>query len=232
MSEVQSSKRLRVVEFAFVIFVALAPGVFRSTFILLTGRHFYDPNSFDALFFSGIIFQISTLAVLAYVLFRQGRSLAQIGFSFAWMDLVHSVLLAVTVYAAFFLWRAGTLYGYYFLTKRVLNPYPQNVEFLAVGVTLPSLLYVLLNPFHEELVVRAFTISEVEYLTKRSSLAVIVSVILQTSYHLYQGVFSAWSYVPIFLIFSLYYVKWKRITPVILAHLYFDLWGLLAFTKH
>jgi membrane protease YdiL (CAAX protease family) len=232
MSDIQSNKKLRAVEFALVIFVALAPLIFRSTFILLTGRHTDKADSFDALYFGGIISQVSTLMILVYVLFRQGRSLAKIGLTFAWMDLAYSVLLVVVVYGAAYIWSAGTIYGYYFVTKSVPNVRPQNVEFLAVGITLPSLIYVLLNPFYEELIVRAFTISEVKYLTKRSSLAVITSVVLQTSYHLYQGAFAAWSYVPIFLIFSLYYVKWKRITPVILAHLYFDLWALLAMSRH
>ena len=215
-----------------MIFVALAPPIFRSTLILFTGHEVYDPTSLDALYFGGIISQISTLAVLAYILFRQGRSLAQIGFSFAWLDLLQSVLLALMAFVAAYLWRAGTLYGYYFLTKSVPTVRPQSVGFLAAGITLPSLIYVLLNPFNEELIVRAFTISEVEYLTKRSSVAVIVSIFLQTSYHLYQGVFTAWGYVPMFFIFSLYYVKWKRITPVILAHLYFDLLALLTVAKH
>jgi len=232
MSKVQSNKKLRAIEFALVIFVALAPPIFRSVFILITGRYIYDPNSLDALYFGGIISQVTTFAVLAYVLFRQGRSLKQIGFSFVRVDLLHSALLAVVAFAASYLCLTGTYYGYYFVMKSLPNTYPQNVGFLAAGITLPSLVYVLLNPFHEELVVRAFTISEVEYLTKRSSLAVIISVVLQTSYHLYQGLFTAWSYVPLFLVFSLYYVKWKRITPVILAHLYFDLWALLAYPKH
>lgn len=232
MSDIRRQRRLRAIEFILVIFVALAPPIFRSTLILFTGHEVYDPTSLNALYWGGIISQVSTLAVLAYVLFRQGRSLARIGFSFAWLDLLQSVLLAVMAFVAAYLWRAGTLYSYYYLTKSVPPLYPQNVGFLAAGITLPSLIYVLLNPFNEELVVRAFTISEVEYLTKKASVAVIVSVVLQTSYHLYQGVFSAWGYVPMFLLFSLYYVKWKRITPVILAHLYFDLLGLLTFTKH
>lgn len=232
MSGIQSNKKLRAIEFALVIFVALAPPLFNSTFILITGHHTYDPKSLGAIYFGGIISQITALIVLVYVLFRQGRSLAQIGFRFAWLDLLQSVLLVVVVYTAAYLWNVGALYGYYFVTKSFPNVQPQNVEFLAVGVTLPSLIYILINPFKEELVVRAFTISEVEYLTKRTSVAVIMSVVLQTSYHLYQGVFVACMYVPMFLIFSLYYVKWKRITPVILTHLYFDLWALLASARH
>lgn len=230
MSDIPPNKKLRAVEFVLVIFVAFAPPIFKSTFLYLTGDggQSYSNASLNAGYFTEIISQLSSLTVLAYVLFRQGRSLAKIGFLFAWLDLLQAVLLVVIVYVAAYIWSYGTVYLYYFVTKSVPSVRPRNVEFLNVGVTLPSLIFVLLNPFNEELIVRAFTISEVEYLTRSSIIAVIVSVALQTSYHLYQGPFAAWSYVPIFFIFSLYYVKWRRITPIILAHLFFDLTALLA----
>ena len=60
MSDIQSNRKVRVVEFSLVIFVALAPLIFRSTFILLTGRHTDKADSFDALYFGGIISQVST----------------------------------------------------------------------------------------------------------------------------------------------------------------------------
>lgn len=34
------------------------------------------------------------------------------------------------------------------------------------------------------------------------------------------------------LIFSLYYAKWRRITPVILTHLYFDFLALITYSKY
>jgi hypothetical protein len=57
-------------------------------------------------------------------------------------------------------------------------------------------------------------------------LAVIVSVAAQMSYHLYQGVTSAVALVFFFTVFSIYYVRTRRIVPVILAHLAVDLFAL------
>jgi len=105
-----------------------------------------------------------------------------------------------------------------------------NVEFIHGpdrGWSLPLLLiYVLINPIKEELIARAYVMSEVRFLTGRWWAAVVASVGLQVCYHFYQGVFAALSYSAVFLVFALYYARTRLILPVILAHLYFDLLSL------
>ncbi len=64
--------------------------------------------------------------------------------------------------------------------------------------------------------------TEVKWLTNSTELAIIVSTVLQTSYHFYQGVPAALSYVATFLIFSIFYAKTNRILPTIIAHLFSD----------
>jgi membrane protease YdiL (CAAX protease family) len=100
----------------------------------------------------------------------------------------------------------------------------------ALGV-LP-VLYALLNPFYEELLVRAFLISEVEAIYRSTALAVFASVALQTSYHFYQGLPAALSHIPPFLLFSLYFVRTRRILPVILAHMFMDISALALYFRH
>lgn len=95
------------------------------------------------------------------------------------------------------------------------------------GWSLPLLLvYALINPLKEELIARAFVMSEVRFLTGRSWVAVTASVGLQVSYHFYQGIFAALSYIALFLVFALCYSRTRLILPIILAHLYFDLLAL------
>jgi membrane protease YdiL (CAAX protease family) len=72
----------------------------------------------------------------------------------------------------------------------------------------------------------------VKDLTGSGALAVAISVALQTVYHLYQGVIMAVATGAGFLIFSLYYARSRRITPVILAHLYLDALALWYTAKH
>ena len=95
------------------------------------------------------------------------------------------------------------------------------------GWSLPLLLvYALINPLKEEPIARAFVMSEVRFLTGRSWVAVTASVGLQVSYHFYQGILAALSYIALFLVFALCYSRTRLILPIILAHLYFDLFAL------
>jgi membrane protease YdiL (CAAX protease family) len=95
-----------------------------------------------------------------------------------------------------------------------------------------SLLFAVINPFFEELIVRAFLISEATLLTGSAGLAVILSVLLQTSYHLYQGIPNAVGDGLIFLAFSTYYAKTRRLWPVIFAHLWLDLFAVIFYHLH
>ena len=71
--------------------------------------------------------------------------------------------------------------------------------------------------------------SELDYLTKHKSIGIIASIVLQTSYHLYQGWFSALYLSIMFTIYSLYFAKYRKIIPIILSHLYFDLAALFYY---
>jgi membrane protease YdiL (CAAX protease family) len=64
------------------------------------------------------------------------------------------------------------------------------------------------------------------WIFQNTALAVVISVALQTSYHLYQGLPAALSHIPAFLLFSLYFVRTRRILPVILAHMFMDIFAL------
>jgi membrane protease YdiL (CAAX protease family) len=79
------------------------------------------------------------------------------------------------------------------------------------------------NPFFEELIARAFVMTELKALTRNTAIAIAGSVLLQTSYHFYQGAPAAISHGATFLVFSLYYAKTNRIGAPILAHLLLDL---------
>ena len=85
------------------------------------------------------------------------------------------------------------------------------------------LLFLVLNPFCEELIVRGFLMREMFSLTGSKTVAVVVSVLFQTSYHLYQGVVPALLTALIFLLFSMFYIKTGNLTSVIVAHLVMDL---------
>jgi membrane protease YdiL (CAAX protease family) len=87
--------------------------------------------------------------------------------------------------------------------------------------------FFLVNPFFEELIVRAYLMTEVRALTGSATLAAAISVALQTTYHLYYGWEGALSLAFQFLVFAIYYAKTRKATPVIVAHGAFDLLSLV-----
>ena len=91
------------------------------------------------------------------------------------------------------------------------------------GISLMTILFQFLNPFFEELIVRAYVMTEVIALTNSATKAIIFSTALQISYHFYQGIPLAFADGAEFLVWSIYYAKTNRIAPIILAHLYSDL---------
>jgi len=94
----------------------------------------------------------------------------------------------------------------------------------------PSLMaipFCFLNPFFEELIVRAYLMTEVKALTGSWILSAALSVAIQFSYHLYYGWGRAIALSFLFLVFSIYYARTQRATPIIIAHGIFDIYGLI-----
>ena len=108
----------------------------------------------------------------------------------------------------------------------VFNP---PVTSFAQGSLLLWLIFMIINPFFEELIVRGYLMSELDYLSKHKSIGIIASIILQTTYHLYQGWASALYLSTTFIVYSLYFAKYKKIMPIVLSHLYFDLAALFHY---
>jgi membrane protease YdiL (CAAX protease family) len=218
----RSNRKLRSFELILVLFVAFAVSVSVSIYSVVSGANLYGANNASALNFAGVIQEVAALGVLFYVLFRQRRRPRDLGLSFKWTDLPLSVGLAfVAMIAEIILWQLLS-YGFIRATGHGLNANPKNVEFIASSFTIWTLILIIVNPFFEELIVRAYLITEVQSLTGSAVIAVVLSVTLQATYHLYQGVTSVVLYAALFAVFSIYYARTRRIVPVILAHFYFD----------
>jgi membrane protease YdiL (CAAX protease family) len=219
------SSRIRKLELALVLAVACSSSMLISIFVLL-GEKLPTalPNSH---ILNGAVMEIMALLVLGYVLFRQGRGFKDIGFGFEWRDLPRSIGVLLLAYLAYI----AVYYCIYIGYLVAARPFVLQKPPLVLGVSLISVLFMFINPFFEELIVRAFFITELTALTGKAWIAVIVSTAFQAAYHLYQGYIPALMYAGIFLVFSIYYSKSKRIGPVILAHLYMDLSFLLLQAK-
>ena len=145
------------------------------------------------------------ICVLVYVLSQQRRTLRQLGLTFRWSDLGLGLALAALILPS------KTAFW--------------HVPALSTGVLGPiSLAGILCLAAKEELIVRAYMMSEALDLTGSAFLAVASSTCFQGLYHLYQGRAPALSAAVTFLIYSIFYWKTRRATPIILAHFAHNLW--------
>ena len=83
--------------------------------------------------------------------------------------------------------------------------------------------YLLVNAFHEELIVRAYLMTEIITLTGSKTWAVILSIGFQCIYHLYYGWLGALSLAFMFLPFAIYFAITRRSLPIVVAHGLYDL---------
>ncbi len=169
--------------------------------------------------------EILVLILLGYVLRRHGRRFKDIGLRCSWRDIAAG---AAVIFVSYVVYRTGGR-GLWLLHHALFGTFPhaQRTRDLFGRGTYVMLLQMLVNPLYEELIVRAYLMTEVIELTGSTRLAVLLTVVVQTSYHLYYGWWTALALGIQFLVFSLYFARWRRALPIIFAHEFFDLWALI-----
>lgn len=213
-----------------VLLVSLPMSLVACVYILSGGKVSTGPMEQQYGLATGLISEATALAVLWYVMGMQGKTWKDISMRPALADVPRALYLFIATEIAAYVLLLPIQYGYraysgHFLTAKSLGP------LLGLGISSLSIAFVFLNPFFEELIVRAYAISEVINLGGSRSLAVIFSVVCQISYHLYQGAAHVLALTILFTAFSIYYVRTRRIGPVILIHLFVDVSFLIQSTR-
>ena len=168
-----AGRRLRLLELLLVSVVAFGGALIESVGFVFTGENFsgYREAGGVVRTIYGVVNQVSVLALLVYVLFRQGRSLTVIGLSFSWWNEPRSLGLGLAAAVCTATAEYGLYYTAYFLTGHAPTAHLHNLGFLLASPSpwsaLWLLLYVLINPWVEELLARACVMSEVRFLTGR-----------------------------------------------------------------
>lgn len=173
----------------------------------------------------GLVQESLSLLLLWYVLSRRKLRLRDLGLQWSRGDFLPSCIVTILSGLAYF----GGALCLQLLHHKLFGAYvrgPGAKQFFA-GPTIAAVPFALLNPFFEELIVRAYVMTEVKGLTGSTVLAIGSSVVLQASYHLYYGWFGALSIASSFLVLAVYYARSKRAGPIIFAHAAFDLYAFI-----
>ncbi len=136
------------------------------------------------------------------------------------LDIPRGVVLWFVAYLAL-----GAVFGLLTLTQHKVTEPPIKVDLsdaVIVGVS-------ILNAVFEELLWLAYGVTA---LGRRIGLrrACIVSVLLRTSVHVYEGPMAIAGVLPIGIVFTAYYARTRRVWPVIVAHALQDAFAFVYLT--
>jgi len=214
-AETTESRGMRWFELCLVL--AISFGFFEySSFQLLIGNSTGSISVQNSNWSIGLFQEITSLLLLVYVLSRRKLRLTDMGLRWSIRELFRGIGLFVGSYCAYFL-------GYLVIhaIHRAIFGAAQigtstgsswgHIGYLAIP-------FVLVNPVFEEMIVRAYLMTEIRELTGSETLAVVLSVGVQVSYHLYYGWQGALMLIFPFLVFAVYYARTRNATPVLLAH--------------
>jgi membrane protease YdiL (CAAX protease family) len=191
-------------------------------------RHGYNlvPLPQNELLVLGIFQEIASLALLGYLLSRQNIRWRDLGLRRSIRDVLSGFVIALLCYGVYWLCYHSLLA----IHNSFLPSAPFTLEPIApIGPPqLMVILFFLLNPFFEELIVRAYLMREVHAHTGSWTLAAGLSTLLQASYHIHYGWPVTISMGFQFLVCSIYYARKQRVTPLIITHAFFDIsWWFL-----
>lgn len=215
----------RWVDLGLILAVVFAGSILGSIYLAF---HPTAPSFSNMRLFTGISDEISGLLLFLVLFKRQGRRFQDIGLSFQWTDLPKA--LGLVVAAAVVMWAIGLVvtYGWFVITLS-FPQWPDTRAMFSTSSLWLFLPFLLLNPFFEEILVRGYLMTELIDLRKSVLLATIVSIVVQTSYHLYYGVAGAMVVGSGLTVLAIYFAKSRRLMPVILAHMLWDSTALLGF---
>jgi membrane protease YdiL (CAAX protease family) len=194
-----TDRNIRIFEVILICTIAFSGSILTSTYSFLgnsSGSSSGNSNWATWDWTIRTLREASALGLLWYVLMRHGKSFRDLGLMWTRKDIGGRL---------FFVWSAHWLFVQCMtpVSHKASVAYVGNVLF-GGGIFFTTILFQFLNPFFEELVVRAYVMTEVKQLTNNATKAIIISTLLQTSYHFYQGVSVAIGHMATFLMFSIF----------------------------
>ena len=176
----------------------------------------------NAKILAGVFQELCLLMLFAVLYFRQGRKLSGLGLGFQWTDLAKGLGLFLAGFTAYWLAYSLSWFG-------PTSLYSPRTAGVFAGTSFWLLIpFLCLNPFFEETLVRGYLMTEIIELRSSKTMAILLSVAIQTSYHLHYGIPDALSLGLGLGVFAIYYANARRLAPVILAHWLWDLTSLIG----
>lgn len=207
-------------EFIVVILIAFGYFSFGSIsqfFLLPFGKDILIERS-SAGFYHILIYELFALLAISWFLkvrdwklkdFNLDFSFKMVGIAFVLLGIIFLIFDILLWALILFDWRNVAIKGPSF--------YVPDIN-IAIVVLVP-----LINPFFEEFFLIGYIFKRLENF--EPWITILFSTAIRLTYHTYQGLMGILTAIIVGLVFSLYYYKYKKLTPLIIAH------GILNFVS-
>lgn len=166
-------------------------------------------NSYDFIFI--VVYEIIILTILAYYLKHRNWSIKDFNLDFTYKMIGVAILLVVLREGL------GMLFTRIISTSKILSPETINEPSISFQTNIVSIvLMVIVNSIYEEVLLIGYFFKRFEKF--HPAIIILISLLIRTSYHTYQGFTNLIMIFLMALIFGLYYVKYKKLWPLIIAH--------------
>ena len=167
---------------------------------------------------TNITLSLAPVLLVLYLLARGGEGPKTIGLdaSQPGQDAAWGALLAAVI--------GGAGLGLYLIA------FHSGIELNVVAENLPDVwwrfpvlvLSAAQNGIYEEVIVVGYLLSRLDMLGVKPGRAIAISAVIRGSYHLYQGIGAFFGNAAMGVIFGLFYRRYGRVTPLIIAHTLID----------
>jgi membrane protease YdiL (CAAX protease family) len=168
---------------------------------------------------ANLVIGLAPVALVCYLLIREGTTpSAAIGLDARepGRDLAKGAILAALIGAS-----GLGLYLAAYKLGLALNVVPENLP--DVWWRIPVLiLQAVRDGILEEILVIGYLLRRLDQLGLSPARAIAISAVVRGSYHLYQGFGGFLGNAVMGVIFALLYLRWKRVTPLIISHALID----------
>jgi membrane protease YdiL (CAAX protease family) len=175
---------------------------------------------------ASILTTLAPVALVVYLLYRSGESLAAIGVDLSRIgrDFLLGCMLAAVI--------GGSGLALYLLAHAA------GVNLTVVPADLPDVwwrvpvevLAALQNGVLEEVLVVGYLLHRLDQMGWSPRAALATSAVLRGSYHLYQGLGGFFGNAVMGVIFGWLYLRWRRTTPLVVAHTLIDAVAFVGYT--
>ncbi|HOZ50820.1 MAG TPA: type II CAAX endopeptidase family protein [Chitinophagaceae bacterium] len=202
----------KIIEFIIVMFLGFGLFIYSSTISFLEFKKSSSTQNYNSVdFIFIVVYEILILLIIAFYLKKRKWQVKEFNLDFTFSMIGIAMLLVCL--------REGMSYLIHHSIRAIsgLSPSLSNEPNIILQTSLFStIIMVIVNSIYEEFLLTGYLYKRFEDF--HPAILILLSFIMRASFHTYQGLFNLIMVFILALIFGLYYLRYRKLWPIIIAH--------------